>query len=134
MSFFASLGSEFGARRARMRAAFGDRTSSLIEFLFLGGFTCGVLAGLMGEWRGYTPLAAVIFGYILLDASRQRALAAGVDEVMTRKRQDKLAFVLFAGLAALGYAFLVLEQQDRATHLKPALPGEQFEVDIAPPS
>jgi hypothetical protein len=43
-------------------------------------------------------------------------------------------FVLFAGLAALGLAFFILEQQERARSLRPPLPGEQFPVDITAPS
>ena len=133
-AFLASLFSEFGARRERMRAAFGDRTTSLIEFMFLGGVVMGLIAVWLGEPRGAAPLVALVAGYILLDVSRQRALSGGADEAVTRKRQDRLAFALFAALAALGAAFCVYAMRKQENWFTPPPPNEKYDVDITSPS
>ncbi len=132
MSFLASLGSEFVARRERLREALGDRNASILEFVFLAGIVMGGLAALFGELRGLAPLAALIVGYVLLDVTRQRALAAGADIVQTRKRQDRLILALFAAMAVMGAAMFFYQQQEASKRLNPPSPGEQFEVDIQP--
>jgi hypothetical protein len=133
-AFLSSLFSEFAARRARLHAAFGDRTASLVEFLLFGGVIMGCLAAVLGEMRGLGPLVALILGYVLLDASRQRALRAGADEAATRRRQDRLAFVLFAALSAMGAAFCAYTVMKQDNSALPPQPGQKFDVDIAPPS
>ena len=133
-AFLTSMFSEFAARRARLHAAFGDRTASLVEFLVFGGFVMGGLATLLGERRGMGPLAALIVGYVLLDVSRQRALAAGADEAATRRRQDRLAFALVAALSAMGAAFCVYATLKQDSSAIPPQPGQKFDVDITSPS
>jgi hypothetical protein len=133
-AFLSSLFSEFAARRARLHAAFGDRTASLVEFLMFGGFVMGGLAAVLGERRGLAPLAALIVGYTLLDLSRQRALAAGADEAVTRGRQDRLAFALVAALSAMGAAFCVYTTMKQDNSAIPPQPGQKFDVDITSPS
>jgi hypothetical protein len=134
VAFLSSLGSEFAARRVRLREAFGDRGSSVAEFLFIGGISLGLFAAVFGEWRGLAPLLALISGYVLLDVTRQRALSAGADETQTRKRQDRLVFALFAAMAVMGAAIFFFQQQEASRRLDPPSPGEQFEVDILAPS
>ena len=137
MSFFSSLFAELAARRARLRAAFGDPAGTWIEFAFLSGIVMGVIAAvLMDEPRGWGPLIALIPGYLLLDLTRQQALARGANEEAVRKRQDRLVFALFAALALIGAAFCVYAmQQPRRLQVDQPSTGKQFDVDIvSPPS
>ena len=132
MAFWSSFGDEFVARRERMRAAFGDRGGTLLEFALFSGVVAGAFAAVLGEWRGLGPLIAVVAGYLLLDISRQRALAAGADETQVRRRHDRLVFALVAAMAALGAGFLVLAMRPPPHHFTHPPPGVPLNVDIAP--
>jgi hypothetical protein len=75
--FFASLFSEMGARRRRLRAALGDRGQALAEFLVLGGLAVGSLGLLVRPWMPaaapwgfWIPLLFVV-GFVLIEIRRQ---------------------------------------------------------------
>src|SRR6185503_1733454 len=75
--FFASLFAEMGARRRRMRAAFGDRGQALVEFLVLGGLLLGSLGLFVREgmadkaaW-GFALPPVFVIGFLAIDARRQ---------------------------------------------------------------
>src|SRR5262245_12793769 len=133
MSFLSAMGQEFVERRNRLRASFGDRNASLVEFALFGGVVAGVLAAVLGQWRGVAPLIALLVGYTLLDASRQRALAQGADAGATRKRHDRLTFLLFAAMAAIGIAFLVMAMQPPPHKFGPPPAGVPLNVDLSRP-
>ena len=131
-SFFSSLGEEFMARRARMRAAFGDNNGTLFEFLLFAGIVAGLFAAVLGQLRGLAPLIALIAGYLLLEFTRQNSLARGADEVQLRRRQDRLVFILFAAMAAFGAAFLFIALQPPPHKFTHPPPGVPLNVDLAP--
>ncbi|HVY02353.1 MAG TPA: hypothetical protein VG983_01750 [Caulobacterales bacterium] len=134
--FVSSLFSELAARRARLRAAFGDRAASWIEFALIGGIAMGALAALlMHEPRGWAPLIALIPAYAGLDALRQRALGRGGDEGETRTRYDRIAFALCAGLALIGAAICAYAlQKPRSLLEEPPTNQKNYDVDIVSPS
>ncbi len=124
---FSSMFDELGAKRMRFRGLFGERTTSLIEFILFSGVVLGVFAVFAGFWLGLAPLIALVGGYILLDVNRQNALAKGADEENLRKRQDRLALLLIASMAVLGAGiFVVSMQEPKETPIAPE--------DIPPPS
>ena len=74
------MAGEIGARRRRLRAAFGDRGQAFTEFLVLAGLAVGSLGLVVREgmvrtapWGFALPFVFVI-GYLLIDARRQRAV------------------------------------------------------------
>lgn len=72
---------EIGARRKRLRAAFGDRSQALVEFLVLGGLAVGSLGLLLGEWMpaaapwGFALPFVFVAGFFLIEARRQAGVA-----------------------------------------------------------
>lgn len=92
MSFWSSLGDELGERRRRLRRALKPWRAGLLEFLFLAGFILGLAAPLVHGaaalpwWTGLLPPLVFLVAYALVDAARQRALAAGGDEEEVRRR------------------------------------------------
>jgi hypothetical protein len=78
--FLSSMVDEIGARRTRLRAAFGDRGQAVTEFLVLGGLAIGSIGLVVRDgmvrtapWGLALPFVFVI-GYLLIDARRQRAV------------------------------------------------------------
>ncbi len=139
-AFFADLVDEFLARRTRLRAAYGDRAATLIEFVLVSGLALGAFAMAFGIWWGLAPLAAALAGYALLDRNRQRALAAGADAFGVRRRQDRLALLLFAAMAVCGAAVFALAltrdearraAEEAAREAARDTPG-LYEVEIGP--
>ena len=135
-SFVSSFFSELGARRARLRAALGDRNASWIEFALIGGISMGAIAAvLMHEPRGWAPLAVIIPAYLLIDMLRQRALAKGADEGETRTRYDRIVFALFAAIALIGAAICAYAlQKPRSILEEPPTNQRNYDVDIVSPS
>ncbi len=80
VSFFPAMIAEMGARRKRLRAAFGDRAQSLTEFLVLSGLIVGSLGLLIAPWMpsaapwGFALPFAFLAGYVLVEVRRQRAV------------------------------------------------------------
>lgn len=132
---------EMGARRRRMRAAFGDRGQALVEFLVLGGLAVGSLGLFVREgmirtapWGFALPMLFVI-GFLIIDARRQAELKAGADEAKTSTRHDWIALLWSFGCALLGVAAFVLAwtaQPHAAAQEDWQPPREAVDVDIAP--
>jgi hypothetical protein len=80
--FLSGLFAEFAARRRRLREALGDRGQGLIEFMVFGGVLVGALGLLIGPWMpaaapwGFAVPVAFVTGYLLIEARRQRSVAA----------------------------------------------------------
>ncbi len=138
--FVSQLGSEFLARRTRLRRAIEDRRASLLEFALLAGLVLGATCagfgpkGFVGGLYGpFLPLVAV-GGYVALDAQRQRALAAGLDEAMVRTAYDRRTLWFVAAVAAIGYATFVWATLAPAPfELVPEeLPADALAVTIGP--
>lgn len=113
LTFLRSLGVEFAARRRRLRQAIGDRRASLLEFALLGGVIVGVAAPSFaprnfvgGLYGPLLPLAAV-GGYLLLEAGRQRLIAAGAEEAAIRAAFDRRTLYFLVALALIGFGTLV---------------------------
>lgn len=72
---------EMGARRKRLRQAFGDRGQALTEFLVMGGLLVGSAGLFVRDWMpGAAPWGlalpfAFIIGFLLIEIRRQTALA-----------------------------------------------------------
>ena len=139
--FFASMFAEMGARRRRLRSAFGDRGQALLEFLVLGGLLVGSLGLFVREgmirtapWGFALPLVFVI-GFLAIDARRQAQLKANADEAKTSTRTDWIALLWSFGCALLAVAAFVLAWTAQ-THVAPQQewqpPREAVDVDISP--
>ena len=142
-SFFSGMFNEMGARRRRLRAAFGDRGQAFAEFLVLGGLAVGSLGLFVRPWMPgaapwglWLPLVFVI-GYLLIEVRRQAALAReGADADKLGASYDWIALGWSFGCALLGAAAFVI-----AWSAQPAPPVDPNEwtppesavpVDISP--
>ncbi len=111
--FLASLGSEFAARRLRLRKALGDGRASLFEYVILLGVILGVAApgfgpkGFLGAHYGPLLPILLIAGYVLIDMSRQRVLARGAEEAAVRAAFDRRVLWFCIAVAAIGYLTFV---------------------------
>lgn len=111
--FLASLGSEFAARRLRLRKALGDGRGSLFEYVLLLGVILGVASpgfgpkGFAGALYGPLLPVLLIAGYVLIDAGRQRVAARGGDEDAVRAAFDRRTLWLCVAVAAIGYVTFV---------------------------
>lgn len=109
MSFWSALGDELGERRRRMRRALKPWRAGLLEFLFIAGFTLGLVGPLiygaraLPWWLGLLPPLVFFAGYVALDAQRQKALAAGGEEEAVRQRfkAPTIAVAILAPLLGL---------------------------------
>ena len=132
---------EIGARRRRMRAAFGDRGQAVAEFLVLGGLLVGSLGlvvrdGMIGAapWGLALPLVFVI-GFLAIEARRQAQIGSEGDEAKTSARYDWIVFLWSFGCALLGVAAAVLAwtaQTHTPIQEEWVPPREAVDVDIAP--
>lgn len=139
--FFPSLFAEMGARRRRMRDAFGDRGQGFVEFLVLGGLAIGSIGLIVREgmirtapWGLAVPLVFVI-GFLIIDARRQTELKANADPAKTTSRYDWIVFLWSFACALLGVAAFVLAwtaQPHVVSHEEWQPPRESVNVDIAP--
>lgn len=116
-SFFSSMFEEMGARRRRLRTAFGDRGQALTEFMVLSGLAIGSLGLFIREWMPdaapwgfWLPLVFVV-GYFLIEARRQAALAKIEGEEALAKlvrTYDWTVFLWAFGCALAGAAAFVI--------------------------
>lgn len=139
--FFASLFAEMGARRRRMRAAFGDRGQALVEFLVLGGLLLGSLGLFVREgmidkapWGLALPVVFVI-GFFAIDARRQAQNKALAEDAKMSTRYDWIVLLWSFSCALLGVGAFMLAWTGQA-HVAPQQdwrpPREAVDVDIAP--
>lgn len=115
-TFFSALFSEMGARRRRLREAFGDRGQALVEFLVLGGLLTGSVGLFVRPWMpaaapwGFALPFLFLAGFFLIELRRQAALKRGVAAEAVSVRYDWVAFLwsfacAFAGAAAFVIAW-----------------------------
>ena len=108
-SFLASLGSEFAARRRRLRKRLGDGRAALFEYVLLLGLVLGAASpgfgpnGFIGALYGPLLPVLLIAGYFLIDASRQRVLARGAGEDDVAPAFDRRVLWFAVAVAAIGY-------------------------------
>lgn len=134
--------SEMGARRRRLRGAFGDRGQGVFEFLIMGGLLLGSLGLVVREWMpaaapwGFGVPFVFLIGYVLIDGRRQAALARGDDAEKVSQTYDWGALWWSLGCSLLGVAAFVIA----LTSAPPAPPPEDvwtppesaIPVDISP--
>jgi hypothetical protein len=140
--FLSSMFSEMGARRKRLRLAFGDRAQGVFEFLIMGGLLIGSLGLVVRDWMpaaapwGFAVPFVYLIGYVLIDGRRQGALARGDDAEKTSQTYDWWTLWWSLGCALLGVAAFVIAW----TSAPPAPPREDvwtppensIPVDISP--
>jgi len=140
--FLASMFSEMGARRARLRSALGDRAQGFFEFLIMSGLALGSLGLLLRDWMpaaapwGFALPFVFLIGYFLIEFRRQAALARGDDPAKTSSGYDWVTLLWSLGCALAGAAAFVIAW----TSAPPAPPEEEVwtppqssvPVDIAP--
>ncbi|MGE0597168.1 MAG: hypothetical protein AB7P07_12450 [Hyphomonadaceae bacterium] len=127
MSFLAAMFDEVVARRRRLRAVMGDRGQSISEFLVLAGLAIGSLGLILRPWMaaaapwGFAIPVLFLAGYVLIEARRQRAMAATSAEAAgALARKYDWGFVLWSLFCAvLGAAAFVI-----AWGAEPAPPPE----------
>ena len=108
-SFFSAMFEEMGARRRRLREAFGDRGQSIFEFLIMSGLALGSLGLFVRPWMaeaapwGFALPPAYLAGYVLIERRRQRASAGAADAEQVRRNYD-WATLLWSLACALGGA------------------------------
>lgn len=111
--FLVALGSEFAARRGRLRKALGDGRASLLEYVILLGVILGIASpgfgpkGFLGAQYGPLLPVLLIAGYVLIDLSRQRVVARGAAEDAVRAAFDRRALWFCLAVAAIGYLTFV---------------------------
>lgn len=126
--FFSSMFSEMGARRRRLRGAFGDRPQALAEFLVLGGLAIGSLGLFVRPWMpaaapwGFALPVVFAIGYLLIEARRQGELRAGQAVDRVAGLYDWAAFLWSFGCALAGAAAFVIAW----TAQPPAPPQEEI--------
>lgn len=112
--FFADLFAEMGARRRRLREAFGDRGQALVEFLVLGGLLIGSVGLYVRPWMaaaaawGLALPPLFLLGYVVIEARRQRALGVGGDSDRIKSSHDWATFLWAMACALTGAAAFVL--------------------------
>lgn len=141
--FFSALSSEMGARRRRLRAALGDRGSSIAEFLVLAGLMIGSLGLFVRAWMpaaapwGFAVPVVFVIGFLLIDARRQSANAVdGADSAKISARNDWVVLLWSLGCALAGAAAFAVAWSAEP----PPPPEEDFwtppetsvPIDIAP--
>ena len=133
MAFLASLFSELGKRRGRIRKWMGDRPEAILEFSLLSGFVLGTL-GLylkpgMADLAPWGFLAPPIFliGYPILDWRRQAELAAGADAEKTTRRYDIASVFWGLACAGIGLAAFLIALTSWAPEPPPAPPPPEPE-------
>jgi hypothetical protein len=141
-AFFSAMFEEWGARRRRLRAIFGDRGQAIFEFLIMAGLALGSLGLLVRTWMpaaapwGFSMPFVFIVGFILIELRRQRALARVGDSEQIRRAYDWAALLWSVGCALIGAAAFVI-----AWSAEPPAPREEdvwtppensVPVDISP--
>lgn len=103
-----------GARRRRLRVAFGDRGQAVVEFLVLAGLAIGSLGLLVRPWMaGAAPWGLALpfvfaAGYVLIEARRQAAFARGGEPQGMSPAYDWAAFLWAFACALAGAAAFVI--------------------------
>lgn len=126
--FISSMFSEMGARRRRLRAAFGDRGQALAEFLVLGGLLLGSIGLFVRSWMpaaapwGFWLPLVFLIGYGVIEVRRQGELRAGRPAEAVSSRYDWTAFLWSFGCALAGAAAFVIAW----TAQPPAPPQEEI--------
>jgi len=119
------MASEMGARRRRLRAAFGDRSQTLVEFLVLSGLVIGSLGLFVGPWMppaapwGFAMPLVFVAGFFLLEVRRQRAVAQGADAAAIASSYDWAVFLFSLACAVAGAAAFFI-----AWSARPAPPAD----------
>lgn len=139
--FFSTMFNEMGARRRRLRDAFGDRGQALVEFLVLGGLAVGSLGLFVREgmverapWALALPFVFIL-GFVVIEQRRQARASASQDAAKTSAGFDWLVLLWSFGCALLGaaafvWAWTALPQTQPVEDWQP--PREAVHVDISP--
>lgn len=126
--FLSLMFSEMGARRRRLRAAFGDRPQALAEFLVLGGLGLGSLGLFVRPWMpaaapwGFWLPLVFVAGYLLIEVRRQGGVRAGQPEGRAASTYDWATFLWSFGCALAGAAAFVIAWSAQP----PAPPAEEI--------
>lgn len=112
--FFSSLFAEMGARRRRLRSAFGDRGQALVEFLLLGGLAIGSVGLYVRPWMpaaaswGFWLPFVFVIGFLLIETRRQGELRAGGEADRVASLHDWAALLWSFACALGGVAAFVI--------------------------
>ncbi len=112
--FFPNLFAEMGARRKRLREAFGDRGQAMVEFLVLAGLLIGSAGLYVRPWMpaaapwGFALPLLFLLGYVVIEARRQWALRASGDSDKIKSTHDWATFLWSLACALAGAAAFVL--------------------------
>lgn len=112
--FFPNLFAEMGARRKRLRDAFGDRGQALVEFLVLGGLLIGSVGLYVRPWMpaaapwGFALPALFLLGYVAIEVRRQWVLRDSGDSDKIKSAHDWATFLWALACALAGAAAFVL--------------------------
>jgi uncharacterized membrane protein YbjE (DUF340 family) len=132
--FFPAMFEEMGARRRRLRDAFGDRGQGIVEFLVLAGLFIGSIGLFVRDWMpaaapwGLAVPLVFVVGYVLIEARRQQAARTdGVDPALITRRYDMYVALWCLACALLGAAAFAIAWSAQPAHTGPA-------PDWTPPS
>jgi hypothetical protein len=133
--FLSAMLSEYGARRKRLRAMFGDRGQSLAEFALVFGLSLGSLGLFVREWMarsapwGFALPFVFLAGYVLIEARRQGAVKRGADADGVQTTHDWSAALWAMACALAGIAAFVIAWNSAPPPAPPPPPPEEW----APP-
>jgi hypothetical protein len=137
--FFASLFTEMGARRKRLRASMGDRGQGFVEFLVLGGLAIGSLGLFVREWMpaaapwGFAIPAVFLIGFLLIEARRQATLASSQTPERVSQSYDWIVLGWSFGCALAGAAaFVIALSAEPYVEEEWTPPESAVSVDISP--
>jgi hypothetical protein len=123
---------EYGARRRRLQAIFGDRGQSLVEFALVFGLSLGSLGLFVREWMarsapwGFALPFVFLIGYLLIEARRQGALKRGADADSVQSVHDWSAALWAMACALAGVAAFVIAWNSEPPAPPPPPPPEEW--------
>lgn len=132
---------EMGARRRRMRGAFGDRGQALAEFLLLGGLAIGSLGLILRPWMaaaapwGFALPFVFLAGFLLIDARRQAAITRGDDPAKVSSGYDWVVLLWALACALAGAAAFTIAWASEPPPAPEEIwtpPESSVSVDISP--
>lgn len=141
--FFSAMFEEMGARRRRLRDAFGDRGQGIVEFLVLAGLFVGSIGLFVRDWMpeaapwGFATPFLFAIGYVLIEARRQQtARADAADQAVVTRRYDTAVALWCLACALLGAAAFAIAWSAKPANTTPPTdwqpPANAVRTEIGP--